>query len=204
MQSQPFARRYATTFALIVFLLFCTLFFFAYDRHESTAHLPNRHAQAVDDVLTLKISADGHFRTPGTINGEAVIFMLDTGASGVALSENLARRIGLQPRGRSRVSTANGVTDAGLVTLDELGFGGWQFERVPATVMPQMEDECCSACKSCATLNGSNQAANCACNRHPELSTKTVYKSGKKTLIPCSHNSFFTLLFFCAGDSVMA
>lgn len=141
MQSQPFARRYATAFALIVFLLFCTLFFFAYNRHESAAHLPNRHAQAVDDVLTLKISADGHFRTPGTINGEAVIFMLDTGASGVALSENLARRIGLQPRGRSRVSTANGVTDAGLVTLDELGFGGWQFERVPATVMPQMEDE---------------------------------------------------------------
>jgi len=117
------------------------LFFFAYNRHESAAHLPNRHAQAVDDVLTLKISADGHFRTPGTINGEAVIFMLDTGASGVALSDNLARRIGLRPRGHSRVSTANGVTDAGLVTLDELGFGGWQFERVPATVMPQMEDE---------------------------------------------------------------
>ena len=129
MQSQPFARRYATAFALIVFLLFCTLFFFAYNRHESAAHLPNRHAQAVDDVLTLKISADGHFRTSGTITGEAVIFMLDTGASG------------LQPRGRSRVSTANGVTDAGLVTLDELGFGGWQFEQVPATVMPQMEDE---------------------------------------------------------------
>ena len=141
MQSQPFARRYATTFALIVFFLFCALFLLAYDRHETAAGLPNSHAQAVDGVLTLKISADGHFRTPGTINGETVIFMLDTGASGVALSDDLARRIGLQPRGRSRVSTANGVADVGLVILDELGFGGWQFERVPATVMPQMEDE---------------------------------------------------------------
>lgn len=141
MQSQPFARRYATAFALIVFLLCCALFFFAYGRHESATHLPNRNALAVDEVLTLKASADGHFRATGTINGEAVVFMLDTGASGVALSEDLARRIGLQPRGRSQVSTANGVTEAGMVTLDELGFGGWQFERVPAAVLPQMEDE---------------------------------------------------------------
>jgi len=141
MQSQPFARRYATAFALIVFLLFCTLFFFAYNRHESAAHLPNRHAQAVDDVLTLRISADGHFRTPGTINGEAVIFMLDTGASGVALSEALARRLGVSGRGSGQVSTANGVTEAQLARLDTLAFGGWEFAAVPAFIMPQMDDE---------------------------------------------------------------
>ena len=50
MQSQPFARRYATTFALIVFFLFCALFLLAYDRHETAARLPNSHAQAVDGV----------------------------------------------------------------------------------------------------------------------------------------------------------
>lgn len=141
MQSQPFARRYATAFALIVFFLFCALFFFAYDHHESATHLPNRNVQAVNNILTLKASADGHFRATGTINGEAVVFLLDTGAGGVALNENLARRLGLQVHGHSQVSTANGVTDAGIATLDELGFGDWQFERVPASVMPQMDDD---------------------------------------------------------------
>ena len=92
MQTEPVGRRYATAFALIVFFLFGFLFFYFYQRYEQDAYLPNRDATATADGLALKASADGHFRTSGTINGEPVVFMLDTGATGVALSESLARR----------------------------------------------------------------------------------------------------------------
>jgi clan AA aspartic protease, TIGR02281 family len=69
------------------------------------------------------------------------VFMLDTGATGVALSESLARRLGVTGRGSGQVSTANGVTQAQLAQLDALAFGGWTFEDVPAFIMPQMDDE---------------------------------------------------------------
>ena len=69
------------------------------------------------------------------------MFMLDTGATGVALSESLARRLGVTGRGSGQVSTANGVTQAQLAQLDVLAFGGWTFEDVPAFIMPQMDDE---------------------------------------------------------------
>ena len=118
MQTEPVGRRYATAFALIVFFLFAFLFFYFYQRYEQDAYLPNRDATAAADGLALKASADGHFRTPGTINGEPVVFMLDTGAS-----------------------TANGVTEAQLARLDTLAFGGWEFAAVPAFIMPQMDDE---------------------------------------------------------------
>lgn len=141
MQTEPVGRRYATAFALIVFFLFGFLFFYFYQRYEQDAYLPNRDATATADGLTLKASADGHFRTTGTINGEPVVFMLDTGATGVALSESLARRLGVTGRGSGQVSTANGVTQAQLAQLDVLAFGGWTFEDVPAFIMPQMDDE---------------------------------------------------------------
>ena len=74
MQTEPVGRRYATAFALIVFFLFGFLFFYFYQRYEQDAYLPNRDATATADGLALKASADGHFRTPGTINGEPVRF----------------------------------------------------------------------------------------------------------------------------------
>ena len=141
MQSQPVGQRYATVFALIVFFLLFFLFFFFFQRHEQQAYLPNGNATATADGLSLKVSGDGHFRTSGTINGEPVVFMLDTGASGVALSEGLARRLGVSGRGAGQVRTANGVTDAQLARLDSLAFGGWEFADVPAFIMPRMDDE---------------------------------------------------------------
>ena len=129
MQTESVGRRYATAFALIVFFLFGFLFFYFYQRYEQDAYLPNRDATATADGLTLKASADGHFRTSGTINGEPVVFMLDTGATGVALSESLARRLGVTGRGSGQVSTANGVTQAQLPQMDDEVLLGMQVLR---------------------------------------------------------------------------
>lgn len=141
MQTESIRRRYATAFALVVFFLFLFLFIFFYQRYEQQAYLPNRSATASADGLLLQASSDGHFRVAGMINREPVVFMLDTGATGVAISQSLARRLAIPTRGSGQVSTANGVIDAPLARLDSLTFGGWEFSDVPAFVMPQMDDE---------------------------------------------------------------
>jgi aspartyl protease family protein len=86
--------------------------------------------------IVLHADSDGHFMTPGSINGGAVRFMVDTGATAVSLSASDANRIGLNYRnGRPvRMQTANGVIAGYLVTLDRVRIGDVEISGVQATV----------------------------------------------------------------------
>lgn len=80
----------------------------------------------------------GHFVTPGTINGQAVQFMVDTGATLVALSQGEARRLGLDLRNaRSGIAhTAGGNVPAQTLTLSSVRVGGVELRQVEALVLP--------------------------------------------------------------------
>ena len=58
--------------------------------------------------LIIPKSRDGHFYAVGTVNGQAVIFMVDTGASSVVISERLARKAGVTGGVPITFHTANG------------------------------------------------------------------------------------------------
>jgi aspartyl protease family protein len=75
----------------------------------------------------------------GQINGREVQFMVDTGASTVAMSESDARRINLKfENGKKvRVSTANGASTGYLVRLDSVRVGSAVVYNVEAVVSPQ-------------------------------------------------------------------
>lgn len=101
----------------------------------------NLGAQASEGTgRQIKLSADaaGHFFTGGLINGRSVRFVVDTGATMVALSQEEADRIGLPykdaPRGLSR--TANGVVAVYRTTLTSVRVGDVQVYNVEATVLP--------------------------------------------------------------------
>ena len=81
----------------------------------------------------------GHFMSQGTINGRAVQFMVDTGASQVILGEAEAQRINLDFRRgqRVQVSTANGQAMGHMVSLDSVRVGDAQVFGVSAIVLPQ-------------------------------------------------------------------
>ena len=65
--------------------------------------------------LVIPRSRDGHFYVQGEINRVPVTFLVDTGASSVAISGRVARHARL-PEGRPiTVSTANGTREARLV-----------------------------------------------------------------------------------------
>jgi len=88
--------------------------------------------------IVIPASGGGHFVTAGAINGRAVQFMVDTGATLVALSQIDADRIGLDYRSgpRAQMHTANGTVQAHLVTLTTLRVGSVEVNNVNAVVIP--------------------------------------------------------------------
>jgi aspartyl protease family protein len=85
---------------------------------------------------TLYADGNGHFFSQGTINGVAVHFLVDTGATSVAMNSRDAARIGLDYRNgpRLRVSTANGVVNVRGVRLDTVRIGAITLHNVEAIV----------------------------------------------------------------------
>ena len=90
---------------------------------------------------TVVLTADGagHFLTTGTINGTTVRFLVDTGASLIALGASDARRIGLDPgKGQQGIAnTANGQTIVSRVKLDTIRVGDIVLNNVDAMVHQQ-------------------------------------------------------------------
>jgi len=86
---------------------------------------------------TLVAGRDGHYVTTGTVNGGSVRFVVDTGATVIALPASDANRLGIDYRkGQpARVQTASGQTPAYLVRLDTVRVGGIELNNVEAVVI---------------------------------------------------------------------
>src|SRR3954451_8115701 len=96
-------------------------------------------AQAGGRSLSIPRDARGHFQTEGRIDGQPIGFMVDTGASVVALNEKSAARFGLRPsRGdyNATVTTANGTIKAARTRLAMVELGGLVVRDVEAMVLP--------------------------------------------------------------------
>ena len=80
----------------------------------------------------------GHFMTGGSINGKAVSFVVDTGATAVSLSESVADRIGLDYRKAQRgmANTANGPVPIHVMSLNVVRVGDVNVYNVDAVIMP--------------------------------------------------------------------
>ncbi len=88
--------------------------------------------------VTLYNETNGHFYADGAINGVAVRFMVDTGATTIAINSNVADRAGLDYKKRGRPSlaqTAAGITKAYTLTLDSVTVGGITLHNVEAGVL---------------------------------------------------------------------
>ena len=97
--------------------------------------------QARSGLRTVSISRDarGHFATEGRIEGQRIDFMVDTGASVIALNETSAARFGLRPtpgQYNATVTTANGNIKAARTRLALVEVGGLVVRDVDAMVLP--------------------------------------------------------------------
>src|SRR5690606_9570699 len=103
----------------------------------------------------------GHYVATGEVNGESVRFLVDTGATDVAMSEATGRRLGLRPGAPVTLSTANGLVRGARTTIDSIAIGPIRLEDVGRCSAPASTSRsCCSACRSCATWNWCSATGN--------------------------------------------
>lgn len=88
--------------------------------------------------IVLSAGPGGHFLSTGQINGQSVRFMVDTGATAVAISQSEAVRIGLDFKNapRSLTSTAGGTVPVHQVVLNAVRLGEVEVYQVQAVVLP--------------------------------------------------------------------
>lgn len=102
------------------------------------SNLGGAASEGTGSQIVLTAGLGGHFVTSGSINGKAVQFVVDTGASVVSMSEADANRIGLNYKNGRRgiVNTANGQVIAHSASLTVVRIGDVQVYNVEALVLP--------------------------------------------------------------------
>jgi len=87
--------------------------------------------------VTLAAGAGGHFITDGQVNGAAIRFMVDTGASTVAIpaSDAIRLRIDYKKGRRGTTQTAAGPAEVFLVRLNSVRIGDIEVQNVEAVVI---------------------------------------------------------------------
>ena len=102
------------------------------------APAPVSSAPSARNVVLTK-GSNGHFAVDARVDGRRLEFLVDTGASHIAMPRKEAARLGIYPRPSDftvRVNTANGVTKAALVQLRTVEVGDILVRDVPAIVHP--------------------------------------------------------------------
>jgi len=90
-------------------------------------------------TVTLNDNGRGSFEVEARVEGRAIDFIVDTGASYVSLRESAAAKLGIHPTPRDytiRTQTANGIGKAAPVMLDRVEINGITVRDVRAIVHP--------------------------------------------------------------------
>lgn len=96
------------------------------------------------NAAVISRESDGHYWTRAEVDDTAVKFMVDTGASTVALTYRDAQRIGLDPESldfKWEIRTAGGITHGASVLLKEIRIGRVKVENVEAMILKDVLDQ---------------------------------------------------------------
>lgn len=143
MSQQPPGKRAGRVLMILAWcaaLFLATRFFAQWEQRELN---PNAevHSQKGEGFIEVKLvgNRQGHFVASGQINGQPVDFMLDTGATDVAIPQELAERLKLEKGLGVRLSTANGLSEGYRTRIDRLQLGDIVLRDVRALVAPGLE-----------------------------------------------------------------
>jgi clan AA aspartic protease (TIGR02281 family) len=90
-------------------------------------------------VLRLEQGASGHFVTNATVNDQALVLVVDTGASVVSLPESIAHNADIYCTDlKVGMDTANGLVEACAAKIKKLQFGPFTIENVPTVIVPHL------------------------------------------------------------------
>ncbi len=91
--------------------------------------------------VVLQRNRSGHYVASGSINGHPVIFLLDTGATNIALPQRVASRIGISLGEQAISRTAAGDVTVHQARLDRVQLGDIVMHNLSASVLDRMEGE---------------------------------------------------------------
>jgi aspartyl protease family protein len=134
-----FARRSGTLLLVIAWTAVIGAGWWWFAGWERDQANPNRALAATGTEVVLVRNRAGHYVADGEINGERVTFLVDTGATTVALPLSLARRLGLALGAAVTVQTANGPKVAYQTRLASVRLGGIEQRDVAAIASDGME-----------------------------------------------------------------
>lgn len=127
----PHTLKLATVWLLLGAAVFLA---FQWYQHEQA----KTRFSADGGVIEIRRADDGHYHWPGTLNGRPVEFLVDTGASGVAIPIALARDLGLRSEGSARAETAGGTVVGQVMRADLSLQGGVHVERIKLLALPNL------------------------------------------------------------------
>lgn len=142
-QQQNPHRRSGITMLIIAWMLVFGLVYWYFSGWERRQFDPNPQAlvQQQSGELMLQRNRAGHYVAEGEINDAKVTFLLDTGASQVALSSHLARQLGLKLGAAMTLSTANGNVIGYQTRLASVRLGPVEMHDVSAVVSDGMDGQ---------------------------------------------------------------
>lgn len=141
MQASDNTTKLGRLFSWISWLLLLALLYWFFEEQISLQINPNQQLQSQigssgEKITVLKRNKAGHYVGTALFNGVPMEFMLDTGATVVAVSELAAKKIGMPKGQRYQVSTANGATTAYDSRLNSLQLGDIVLTDVTASIAP--------------------------------------------------------------------
>ncbi len=124
---------------VIAWIIFLIMLYLIFDDQLLQRNNPNQNivttVNGYQKEIVLQRNAYGHYVSSGTINNHEVTFLLDTGASDVAIPESVADEIGLEKGQTIIIKTANGNTKAYRTHLDHVAIGDIRLYDLNATIL---------------------------------------------------------------------
>lgn len=141
MQAHEGTTKIGRLFSWVSWLLLLGLLYWFFEDYISLQINPNQQLQsqtgsAGEKITVLKRNASGHYVGTALFNGIEAQFMLDTGATTVAVSERAAMRLGMVKGHAYPISTANGTATAYDSRLQSLQLGDILLTDIRASISP--------------------------------------------------------------------
>ena len=126
--------------SIIIFLGLMTVFFQTQIEQQKN---PNQQVNSSQNaqgqtIVRLQRNRAGHYVANGSINGQAVTFLLDTGATDVAIPLQMQHQLNLQRGRQVKLSTANGLSTGYQTRIEQLKLGKITLQNIRAVLTPNL------------------------------------------------------------------
>ncbi|MEM7404148.1 MAG: TIGR02281 family clan AA aspartic protease [Pseudomonadota bacterium] len=142
----PQTRGLGATFIVLGWVFAIGLLAFLFDGWYDRQYNPNTSVagRALDGgtaEVELIANRRGHYVASGAINGVGAVFLVDTGATSIAIPGAVAERFNAAPGRPIQLQTANGVSTGYLTTLETVRLGNIELSNVEGIIAPGFQGE---------------------------------------------------------------